>query len=155
MFFCIAPVSIAAWAPYGISGWRMWPPWFHLLALRPAGGVLIALGAAIVIECFVRFVAVGHGTPAPVAPPQRLVVSGLYRFVRNPMYVGVVTAILGQALLFANVRLLAYALLVWLGFSGWVLAYEEPALRRTFGPEFVRYCANVGRWWPRLAPWRG
>lgn len=110
-------------------------------------------GLTVNVESFVRFALKGFGTPAPIAPPERLVVSGLYRFVRNPMYVGVLAAILGQALLLGSVTLLEYAGVVWLGFTAMVVVYEEPTLRRTFGASYERYCANVRRWWPRLTPW--
>jgi len=83
------------------------------------------------------------------------VVTGLYRCVRNPMYVGVVSVIAGQGLLLGNARVLGYGALVWLAFSLFVLGYEEPTLRRTFGAEYERFCANVPRWIPRLRPWPG
>jgi len=108
-----------------------------------------------VIECFARFALKGIGTPAPVAPTQNLVVSGLYRHFRNPMYVGVVTAILGQALVFGSPALVVYAAVVFAGFFLFVLGYEEPALRRQFGAEYEAYCSNVPRWIPRIRPWSG
>jgi len=97
----------------------------------------------------------GLGTPAPVLPPRHLVVTGLYRYVRNPMYVGVAAVIFGQALLFGSVRLLIYGALVWLAFFLFVLLYEEPKLRDTFGDEYLRFCQNVPRWIPRARAWRG
>lgn len=92
----------------------------------------------------------GLGTPAPVFPTRRLVVTGLYLYVRNPMYVAVVSAILGQALIFGSVRLLEYAVFVWLLVHIFVLAYEEPKLRASFGSEYERYCSQVPRWIPRI-----
>ena len=106
------------------------------------------------IESFVRFVVKGFGTPAPVAPPKRLIVSGFYKHVRNPMYVGVVAAVLGQALVLGEVRLVWYAAIVWVVFHLFVMLYEEPILRVTFGDEYEQFCANVPRWFPRLTPWR-
>ena len=97
----------------------------------------------------------GLGTLAPVAPTRHLVVSGLYRHVRNPMYVGVVSAILGQALWFGSAALLEYAAALWAGFFLFVLLYEEPALKRQFGAEYEAYRRNVPRWLPRIKPWRG
>src|SRR5262245_11916477 len=123
-------------------------------ALRWVGVVLIVIGAAILVESFARFVIQGFGTPAPVAPPKRLVVGGLYRHVRNPMYVGVLSAVIGQALLFGAAGLLWYATIVWIAFHLFVRVYEEPTLRETFGEEYERFCANVPRWLPRLRPWR-
>ncbi|HEX7927602.1 MAG TPA: isoprenylcysteine carboxylmethyltransferase family protein, partial [bacterium] len=96
----------------------------------------------------------GLGTPAPIAPPQHLVVTGLFRYVRNPIYVALIALILGQALLFGDQRLLVYGGLMWLGFHVFVLAYEEPVLAASFGTEFEEYRANVPRWIPRLTPWR-
>jgi protein-S-isoprenylcysteine O-methyltransferase Ste14 len=84
----------------------------------------------------------------------KLVVTGLYRYVRNPMYVAVIGIILGQALLFADRRLLLYAALFWLACHAFVVAYEEPTLRRTFGVPYAAFCAHVPRWIPRLSPWR-
>jgi protein-S-isoprenylcysteine O-methyltransferase Ste14 len=84
-----------------------------------------------------------------------LVVTGLYRYVRNPMYVAVLGLILGQALFLGNVRVLEYGLVVWVAFHVFVCLYEEPTLRRTFGAEYEEFCASVPRWVPRLRPWRG
>ena len=106
------------------------------------------------LDSFARFALEGLGTPAPIAPPRNLVVSGLYRHVRNPIYVAVVAVILGQAVLFADWRLLGYGALIWLAFHTFVLAYEEPTLRQSYGAEYESYRANVPRWLPRLTPWR-
>ncbi|HEX5264019.1 MAG TPA: methyltransferase [Phenylobacterium sp.] len=103
VFLLIAPGTLAGYLPWAITDWRLGstPAW--LMAL---GGLAIASGLLLLLECFGRFALQGRGTPAPVAPPERLVVSGPYRRVRNPMYVAVVAIILGQAALFADVRLL-------------------------------------------------
>jgi len=87
-------------------------------------------------------------------PTQHLVVSGLFRYVRNPMYVAVLMLILGQGLLFGSVRALEYGIAVWVGFYLFVRIYEEPTLR-SYGREYEEFCANVPRWIPRLRPWRG
>jgi protein-S-isoprenylcysteine O-methyltransferase Ste14 len=118
------------------------------LALAPCG-----LGAAILLKCAWDFAVVGLGTPAPIDPPKSLVVSGLYRFVRNPMYVGVALVLFSEALLFSSPRLLDYALLVGTGFFLFVIAYEEPTLRKKFGASYQTYCRAVPRWIPRLTPW--
>jgi protein-S-isoprenylcysteine O-methyltransferase Ste14 len=116
----------------------------------------VILGAlAVLLESFARFAWKGLGTPAPVFPTRHLVVSGLYRFVRNPMYVAVVSAILGQALLFASLPLAGYGALVWGLFHTFVVLYEEPTLRKTFGAEYESFRAHVPRWIPRLTPWMG
>ncbi len=107
----------------------------------------------MLLDSFARFAIEGLGTPAPVFPTRHLVVTGWYRYVRNPMYVAVVSIIVGQALLFGSITLLEYGALVWLFFHLFVLAYEEPTMRATFGEEYRLYCANVPRWIPRLSPW--
>ena len=155
VFFWVAPGTIAGLVPYLLSRWRIQPPLLGVPAGRIVGGIVLAIGVAGLVECFGRFALKGHGTPAPIAPPENLVVSGFYRHVRNPMYVAVVCAIVGQALLFGSVMLLEYAGVVWLLFHVFVLGYEEPTLRRQFGSSYAAYRANVRRWWPRLTPWQG
>jgi len=121
---------------------------------RVLGVLLILAGVPGVVDSFARFAIHGLGTPAPVAPPQKLVVTGLYRYVRNPMYVSVVAIILGQALLFGDWRLVVYGAVFWLACHAFVLVYEEPTLRRKFGAQYEGFCANVPRWIPRLTPWQ-
>jgi protein-S-isoprenylcysteine O-methyltransferase Ste14 len=152
LFLVAAPGTIAGLGPWGINGWRFrdGPP-----ALRIVGGVVVAVGLWLLLECFARFAFQGRGTPAPVAPPDRLVVSGPYRRVRNPMYVAVTALNLGQAALFADLRLAVYAGLVWTAFHLFVLVYEEPTLRRSFPQDYAAFTAAVPRWIPRLKPWRG
>jgi protein-S-isoprenylcysteine O-methyltransferase Ste14 len=104
------------------------------------------------VESFVRFALRGLGTPAPVFPTQQLVISGYYRYVRNPMYVANVAIILGQAVWFASVPLLVYGALVWLSFHAFVMLYEEPTLRATYGAEYDAFCRRVPRWIPRATP---
>ena len=112
-------------------------------------------GVPLILDSFARFALQGLGTPAPILPPKHLVVTGLYRFVRNPMYVGVTATILGQAFLLGDPQVLEYGLFVWLCFHLFVMGYEEPTLRSTFGDEYRDFCANVPRWLPRLSPWNG
>ncbi|WP_112248349.1 methyltransferase family protein [Kribbella monticola] len=143
-FFFAAPGVVAGLMPWLISRWpapRFWP-----------GAVLLLAGAVIVLRGFVRFVREGRGTPAPIAPTEQLVVGGDYRFVRNPMYVGVIAAILGQALLFLDLRLLAYALLVWAVMAAFVHWYEEPVLRDRYGRQYEEYRRSVPAWLPKLRP---
>ena len=113
------------------------------------GVVPIVLGAGILLRCVWFFAARGRGTLAPVDPPKELVVSGLYRYVRNPMYVGVVSMLLGEALFFRSNALLVYAAGFWITTHLFILLYEEPVLRRQFGESYVRYCRTVNRWIPR------
>ena len=142
----------------------VWAPWlitrFYLPASAPlwrflVGAALVAAGVVPLLESIARFVVVGRGTLIPTHATERLVVSGLYRFVRNPMYAGVMLAIVGESLAFWN-----YGLLIELGFFAvsvnlFVRMYEEPRLTRRFGGEYLRYKANVPRWIPRILPWRG
>ena len=110
-------------------------------------------GLAVLLDSFARFALRGRGTPAPVLPPTHLVVSGLYRYVRNPMYVAVLALVAGQGLLLGDVRVAAWGALLLVGFHLFVVGYEEPALRRAFGAEYERYCAGVRRWIPRWTAW--
>jgi protein-S-isoprenylcysteine O-methyltransferase Ste14 len=148
-FLVIAPGMVAGYVPYLISGWRWQPPLLGLAASRLAGGLLVLAGAASVVHSFARFALEGRGTPAPVAPTQTLVVSGQYRYVRNPMYVAVVGIVLGQALLFGSLPLVWYALGLWALFHAFVLGYEEPTLARRYGDSYARYRTSVNRWLPR------
>jgi protein-S-isoprenylcysteine O-methyltransferase Ste14 len=153
--FLAVPGTVAGLGPWWISGWRMAPAPFGLEPLRWIGAALIAAGVVGLCECFARFELVGLGTPSPAAPTEQLVVSGLYRRVRNPMYVAVVAVIFGQALLLGSAALLVYGAVVWLMFHLFVIAYEEPTLRRSFGADYEAFRAAVPRWIPRLTPWRG
>jgi protein-S-isoprenylcysteine O-methyltransferase Ste14 len=152
-FFVAAPVTVAVWVPYLLTGWRCEAPFFGLAATRIVGVALAMIGLAALLDCFRRFALEGVGTPAPVAPPRELVVSGPYRYVRNPMYVAVVGIVVGQAILFGSRRLLAYAFGIWLPAHLFVMLYEEPTLAARFGASYQTYRANVRRWWPRLTPW--
>jgi protein-S-isoprenylcysteine O-methyltransferase Ste14 len=155
LFFVIAPGTLAVYVPWAITHWQLKPAFLGLDALRIVGAALVVLGAVLIVESFVRFVWKGFGTPAPIAPPTNLVVTGFYRRVRNPIYVGLVAAAIGQALIFGDERLLVYAGILWLFFHVWVLGIEEPGLVSSFGEEFAIFKANVPRWLPRLTPWTG
>jgi protein-S-isoprenylcysteine O-methyltransferase Ste14 len=155
VFLVIAPGSIALLIPYWICRWYMAPPLLGFIPFRALGVLLICIGFPVLIDSFYRFAVEGLGTPAPVAPPKHLVIGGLYRYVRNPMYVAVSSLIFGQGLLFGSLQVLKYGVLVILGFHLFVLLYEEPALRDKFGAEYDTYCGNVRRWWPRLKAWKG
>jgi protein-S-isoprenylcysteine O-methyltransferase Ste14 len=117
-------------------------------ASRFIGIVPIAAGAAIYFWCAWDFARFGKGTPAPIDPPRELVIRGLYRFTRNPMYIGVWSALAGEAVLFESINLLFYSLLVLIAFHLRVVYYEEPTLRKTFGESFEEYCRTVPRWMP-------
>ena len=108
------------------------------------------LGVSVCITSAVRFATEGEGTPAPVDPPKNLVVRGIYRYTRNPMYVGVVSALAAEALFFSSALLAADALLFFIGFHLFAVLYEEPHLRRLFGPQYEEYCRTVPRWIPSV-----
>jgi protein-S-isoprenylcysteine O-methyltransferase Ste14 len=149
-FLFLAPGVVAGLIPWLITDWsanEWWPP------LRVLGGLLIAAGLAVLLPAFVRFAVEGIGTPAPVAPTERLVIGGAYRYVRNPMYLAVASLILGQALVLGQAMLLMYLAAVCLAFVAFVHGYEEPALSRRFGSEYEAYRREVPRWWPRKTPW--
>jgi protein-S-isoprenylcysteine O-methyltransferase Ste14 len=152
IFLVVAPGTVAGYVPWTICHWRFAPPLLGFFPFRVIGALTIAAGAPTLLDCFARFATQGLGTPAPFAPPQRLVVAGPYRYVRNPMYVALSLLNFGQGLLFGSVRLLEYGLVVWLGFFAFVFFYEEPALRRNFGKEYEEFCSHVARWIPRLKP---
>jgi protein-S-isoprenylcysteine O-methyltransferase Ste14 len=114
IFFVVAPFLAAAIVPWWITRWQFRPAFLDLELTRAIGGVLIVAGVPGIVDSFARFALQGLGTPAPVAPPQKLVVTGLYRYVRNPMYVSALAIVLGQALLFGDWRLIVYTALFWL-----------------------------------------
>ena len=155
IFLFVAPGTVAGLVPWWIGKGRVHAPFFGFTALRVAGGVLVAIAFVFLLEAFLRFALQGIGTPAPIYPTKRLVVTGSYRFVRNPMYVSVVSLILGQSLIFGDIGLLVYGLCVWLVMHLFVLIYEEPTLRRTFPVDYAAFTANVPRWIPRVTPWHG
>jgi protein-S-isoprenylcysteine O-methyltransferase Ste14 len=154
VFLFLAPGTVAGYIPWRISRWRIEPPLLGFTPFRAIGVLLIAAGLAVLLESFARFAVQGIGTPAPIFPTRHLVVQGFYRYVRNPMYVAVVSLILGQALLFGSLHLLEYAAIAWLATHLFILTYEEPTLRKTFGPEYETYRTHVPRWIPRLTPWQ-
>jgi protein-S-isoprenylcysteine O-methyltransferase Ste14 len=153
LFLFLAPGFVAGLVPWWITRWRVEAPFLGFPPIRVLGLLLFGLGVPLLLDSFARFAVQGVGTPAPVFPTRHLVVKGLYRYVRNPMYLAVVSVILGQGLILGNVRLLEYAALVWLSFHLFVLVYEEPTLRESFGIEYEAFCANVPRWLPRSKPW--
>jgi protein-S-isoprenylcysteine O-methyltransferase Ste14 len=147
LFTLIVPGTVAVYVPILIAR--------RLSLASCAGsalvfaGTVIAAGAGVYARCVWDFAAFGRGTPAPIDAPGRLVVRGLYRYARNPMYAGVIAVIAGWAILFQSAALASYGLFVALGFHGFVVFYEEPHLRRRFGRQYEDYAASVGRWLPR------
>jgi protein-S-isoprenylcysteine O-methyltransferase Ste14 len=155
IFLIVAPGTFAVFIPWWMSRWRMQASFPGVTALRAIGILLISAGSIVVLDAFIRFAWQGIGTPAPIYPTRRLVVSGAYRYVRNPMYVALVAIILGQALLFANIQIFIYGFCFWLPTHLFVRFYEEPTLRRTFPEDYAAFTAHVPRWIPRLTPWQG
>jgi protein-S-isoprenylcysteine O-methyltransferase Ste14 len=154
-FFVAAPCVVAGLVPWLISGWHLRGPVSPFGIVRMAlGGVVLVVAVVVLVRAFARFVTEGRGTPAPIAPTERLVVGGEYRFVRNPMYLAVVSAVLGQAMIFGSLTLLFYALTVWVIMAVFVRWYEEPTLLEHYGDEYQRYRQAVRAWLPRLHPWR-
>ncbi len=147
IFTLVMPGTIGVYLPQWLKGGGAELP----MAARAAGMALFACGAVIYFWCAWDFASKGLGTPAPIDAPRVLVVKGLYRFTRNPMYVGVLSVILGQALYYGSLRVARYASLVLVGFYLFVLFYEEPTLRRLFGEQYEVYCRRVPRWIFRLS----
>ena len=154
VFFLVGPGIMAGLIPWLLTGWRVREPVPYWAPMRVLGGLLLVAGLIALIQAFARFVVEGFGTPAPIAAPERLVVGGLYRNVRNPMYVAVLAVIVGQALLLGQLGLLLYAAAFWLITAAFVRFYEEPALTRQFGVDYEAYRRAVPAWWPRLRPWK-
>jgi protein-S-isoprenylcysteine O-methyltransferase Ste14 len=149
-FFALAPGVMGGLVPWSLTGWDAKDTW---APLRVLGAVLIAAGLVVLVQAFVRFVVEGVGTPAPIAPTEHLVVGGLYRHVRNPMYLAVAAVIVGQALVLGRPALLLYAAAFVAVTAIFVRLYEEPTLRGRFGAEYEAYRRAVPGWWPRLHPW--
>ena len=152
LFLLVAPGVVAAVIPWSLTGWEAEPV---SQPIRGVGIALIALGSGFLLHAFARFVIEGLGTPAPIAPTERLVVGGVYRHVRNPMYLAVGATIVGQSLLLGRPGLLAYAALFGVAVFCFVRLYEEPTLAERYGSSYQAYRDAVPGWLPRLTPWRG
>ena len=153
VFFLVGPGTVVGLIPWLLTRWQVREPLPYWAPMRVLGGILLVAGLIVLVQAFVRFVVEGLGTPVPVAAPERLVVGGLYRYVRNPMYVAILAAIVGQALLLGQLALLLYAAAIWLIAAAFVRWYEEPTLARRFGADYEAYRGAVPAWWPRLRPW--
>jgi protein-S-isoprenylcysteine O-methyltransferase Ste14 len=150
VFLVAAPGVVAGLGPWLLTGWEAeawWPP------LRALGVLMLVAGLAVLLHAFARFVVEGIGTPAPVAPTERLVVGGAYRYVRNPMYLAVAALIFGQALLLGHAGLLLYGAGFCALVAAFVHGYEEPVLDRRFGAQYQAYRRAVPAWLPRRTPW--
>jgi len=137
------PARLLAWSGIVRPAMMSWP--------QISGLLICSVGAAIALSCVFAFAFIGKGTPAPFDPPRRLVVRGPYRFVRNPMYIGAALAVAGAALFYKSLALAAFVAGFLVVTHLFVIIYEEPTLRRVFGPEYQAYCVHVHRWRPTRA----
>lgn len=156
MFLIVVPGTVVGLLPWLLTRWRAdrwWLSGWWSTPARVAGWALLAMGVAVLIHAFSRFALDGRGTPLPVAAPQDLVVTGLYRYVRNPMYLAVEAVIIGQALVLGQAVLLGYGVIVGIAFWSFVHWYEEPTLTRRFGEQYEQYRRSVPAWRPRRHPW--
>jgi len=149
LFTVVAPGTVAVLVPHWLLPPRANVAWH---TLEVCGVAAIALGASMYLSTAWNFAWFGRGTPAPIDPPRNLVISGLHRSVRNPMYVAVLLVVLGQAALYRAREILFYAVFLSLAFHLFVVFYEEPTLRRKFGAAYDDYCHAVPRWVPKLKP---
>jgi protein-S-isoprenylcysteine O-methyltransferase Ste14 len=147
LFFILAPGTVAGFIPLVLlrTGSQVQTSFLAYLAFP-----LWLIGIAMLVWCFWDFVQKGKGTPAPIEPPKELVVSGLYNHVRNPMYVGIASILIGYFLWFGFWSLLMYTAVVVIAFHSFVTLYEEPNLRQRFGAAYDDYLKRVSRWIPRL-----
>ncbi|RRH95287.1 isoprenylcysteine carboxylmethyltransferase family protein [Mesorhizobium tamadayense] len=154
LFFVAAPGVVAGLLPWLLTD-RYRVPQSSVPGFAPVGWILVVGATAVLLHSFARFALEGLGTPAPVAPTEKLVVGGVYRHVRNPMYVAVLLIILGQALIFSSCAVFVYGLIAAAAMILFVKFYEEPTLARRYGAEYEDYRRAVPGWLPRLTPWRG
>ncbi len=154
LFLVLAPGTVAGAIPWTITGWTVSSPGWPQMVAIPLAAVLIGFGLIVLLDSFSRFALQGMGTPTPLLPTNQLIVTGLYRHVRNPMYVAVLSLIGGQALLFGSPWLVVYGTVVWTIFHISVVVYEEPRLRADYGDAFDAFCWHVPRWLPRIKPWQ-
>lgn len=150
IFTVLVPGTLAVWAPLLLVSSPGARGSVALGSFRHVGLAAMLIGASIYFWCAWDFTFSGKGTPAPIDPPRELVVRGLYKYVRNPMYIGVLSLVIGQAVWFESRVLVGYAALVYLLFFAFVVFYEEPVLRQKFGESYERYCKTVPRWLPRI-----
>lgn len=153
VFFIAVPSVVAGVLPWWITGWHPRSPLVWAAPLRVVGFVLIVAGVIVLLQAFARFVTEGLGTPAPIAPTAHLVIGGLYRYVRNPMYLAVIATLAGQVLILQRGALLAYLALVTVAVVAFVHLYEQPALQHRYGAQYEHYRTAVTGWLPRIRPY--
>jgi protein-S-isoprenylcysteine O-methyltransferase Ste14 len=148
LFTLLVPGTVLGLVPLALIASTLWPR-FDLGAAHLLGFAPLLPGVAMIIWCFVDFGRRGRGTPAPYDPPRQLVVVGLYKYVRNPQYIGVILVAVSEAVLPGRILLFGYTVFLAVGYHLFVRFYEEPTLRRKFGEAYVHYCAAVSRWLPQ------
>jgi protein-S-isoprenylcysteine O-methyltransferase Ste14 len=153
LFVVAEPGVMAILIPYLITGG--WVGATMPIAVQVVGTVLLVGGLAVLASTVIHFALEGRGTPFPGAPTANLVVGGLYRYVRNPMYLAVIAIILGQAAILGSASLVVYAAILWIIVASFVRFYEEPSLSREYGEQYAAYRRAVRAWWPRVTPWKG
>ena len=148
LFFTILqPGLVAGLFPYLILGKSFQKPFAQPFQLpQYLGAILFIFGLVIMLNCIIRFAIEGRGTLSPVDPTKKLVVKGLYKFSRNPMYIGVMIILVGEIIFFSSYNLGVYTLFILLAFSLFIILIEEPRLRRDFGNDYHEYCKRVRRW---------
>ncbi len=154
IFTIVVPCTVAGWVPYLLANSAIDRSMFgkapSFLVTDILGYILLVLGAVIYLWCVYDFTFIGRGTPAVFDPPKDLVIRGLYNYVRNPMYVGIIMSLAGQVFLYGSPLVLFYTVAVGVLFTAFVLHYEEPNLRQKFGNDYVEYSKRVNRWFPKL-----
>ena len=151
--FIIIVIPVGYYIPYKIHNYRPLLLDIHIGNLRYIGLVLIALGTLIISWGYLTFIFLGKGTPFHALPPEKLIIKGLYRYVRNPMLVGVLFVFFGESILFESTVIIIYMILGTSIYHLILVLFEEPQLRKRFGDSYFKYCKNVPRWIPRLTPY--
>jgi protein-S-isoprenylcysteine O-methyltransferase Ste14 len=154
VFLVVVPGVVAGVIPWLLTDWQVRHTGGWWVPLRLLGGVVIVAGIGVLLQAFARFVTEGSGTPAPIAPTEHLVVGGMYRYVRNPMYLAVAAVIVGQAMLLVQAVLLVYTALFLAVVAVFVRTYEEPTMQARYGDQFTAYCRAVPAWRARRTPWQ-
>lgn len=152
--FIIIVIPLVYYIPYKIHNYRPLLMDIHIGALRYSGLVFIFFGTAVILWGYLTFIFVGKGTPFHALPADKLIIKGLYRYVRNPMVIGVLFVFLGEAIFFESTVILIYMIIGISVYNLFLVIYEEPQLRRRFGDSYIKYCREVPRWIPRLTPYR-
>lgn len=146
----IGPGSVIVFIPCLIMSFFGPPDFYKIGHSQYIGIIPILMGLIISLWCFYDFISVGKGTPVPTDPPEKLVIIGMYRFVRNPMYIGILFLLFGEAVFFKSFALLGYTACIYCLFHIFIIGFEEPMLKSRFGKEYEKYCNTVPRWLIRL-----